>query len=106
GLLSGISNQTCELSRGKNHMNREFSRQNPDIEDPVTGGGSDPSIDGPQDPDVDPQPVPPDQGPPSPIEEPPDQPGIDDNQPDPPQSAIRNQMSLPGLYKSRDLSKK
>ena len=68
-------------------MSRSFSRNNPNIEDPVDGGrGSNPDIDSPpgggSGPD-DPQPVPPDVGPQPPIEEPPDQPGINDDEPNP-----------------------
>ena len=70
-------------------MSREFSRDNPNIEDPVGGGGREPNpdVDIPPSRDPgsnDPLPIPPDKEPPPPIEEPPDQPGRPDNQPDPP----------------------
>ena len=67
-------------------MSREFSRRNPNIEDPVDDGiEPNPDVDIPpgSSPD-DPQPVPPDVGPQPPIEEPPDQPGQPINQTDRP----------------------
>jgi hypothetical protein len=68
-------------------MSIELSRRNPNVEDP-TGEDSEPNPDvdvppGTGNPASDPQPIPPDQGPQPPIEEPPDQPGKQDNQPEP-----------------------
>lgn len=68
-------------------MTIELSRHNPNIEDP-NGEGREPNPDvdlppGAEYPATDPQPIPPDQGPQPPVEEPPDQPGKQDNQPDP-----------------------
>jgi hypothetical protein len=65
-------------------ISREFSRDNPNIEDPIDGGRDpNPDVDIPPSKPDDPQPLPPDIGPQPPIEEPPDQPGKPDNEPYP-----------------------
>ena len=81
--------RAVQTSKGTS-VSREFSRNNPNIEDPVDGGREpNPDVDMPPGAGSgsgsnDPQPIPPDKGPQPPIEEPPDQPGRPDNQPDPP----------------------
>jgi len=61
-----------------------MSRNNPNIEDPASGGGSsNPDVDLPPANIDDPQPVPPDVGPQPPIETPPDQPGLPEGEPAP-----------------------
>ena len=66
-----------------------MSRNNPNIEDPASGGGStNPDVDSPPaspaiNPNDEPQPLPPDGGPQPPVQMPPDQPGVPEGEPDP-----------------------
>src|ERR1043166_10203063 len=56
---------------------KSMSRNNPNIEDPASGGGS-------LNPDVEPQPLPPDIEPQPPVQGPPDQPGVPEGEAAPP----------------------
>ncbi|HJQ24449.1 MAG TPA: hypothetical protein VKA60_11085 [Blastocatellia bacterium] len=61
-----------------------MSRNNPNIEDPASGGGANPDVDSPPaNPSDEPQPVPPDVGPQPTPRIPPDQPGLPEGEPEP-----------------------
>jgi len=62
-----------------------MSRNNPNIEDPTSSGGStNPDVDSPPaSPGDEPLPLPPDVEPQPPVRMPPDQPGVPEGEPDP-----------------------